>query len=105
MANKTFLLVVYDISSDKRRTKLHDELLNFGTPVQYSVFECLLEAKELALMRKAVRKVIRPRVDQVRYYYLCATCLAKTEVTSGVEVLSMTNEPMIVGDSAKQKGG
>ena len=33
-------------------------------------------------------KVIRPRVDRVRYYYLCQSCLKKVEVTSGVEVLS-----------------
>ena len=38
-------------------------------------------------MKKATAKVIRPRVDRVRYYYLCAACVRKTEVTSGVEVL------------------
>ena len=86
-----FVVVVYDISNDKRRSKLHDVLLNYGTPVQYSVFECLLEHKQLARMKQAVAKVIRPRKDQVRYYYLCDTCLAKTEVTSGPEVLHQTD--------------
>ncbi len=33
-------------------------------------------------------RVIRPRVDRVRYYYLCQSCLKKVKVTSGVEVLS-----------------
>jgi len=51
--SKQFVLVVYDISSDKRRTRLHNKLLDFGTPVQYSVFECLLGAEELA--REVVR--------------------------------------------------
>ena len=41
----------------------------------------------LARMKRAVGKVIRPRVDHVRYYYLCQSCLKKTEVTSGAEVL------------------
>ena len=82
-----FVVVVYDISDDRRRTRLHDTLLQYGTPVQYSVFECLLEAKRLEAMKRAVRRVIRPRVDRVRYYYLCASCVAKTEVTSGPEVL------------------
>jgi len=85
---KQFVVVVYDISSDRRRTKLHDALLDYGTPVQYSVFECLLDDEGLARMRRAVGKVIRPRVDRVRYYYLCQGCLGKVEVTSGVEVLS-----------------
>jgi len=105
MPAQQFLLVVYDISSDKRRTKLHNALLDYGTPVQYSVFECLLEPKQLERMRKAVRRVIRPRVDQVRYYFLCASCVAKTEVTSGVEVLHPSKEAMIIGSSGDAEGG
>ncbi len=84
---KQFVLVVYDISNDRRRTKLHNTLLNYGTPVQYSVFECLLDEKGLARMKRATLKVIKPRVDRVRYYYLCARCVGKTEVTGGAEVL------------------
>jgi CRISPR-associated protein Cas2 len=86
-----FVVVTYDISNDKRRTKLHDVLLNFGTPVQYSVFECLLGAERLAEMKQAVDRVIRPRKDRVRFYYLCQQCIAKTEVTSGEEVLEETD--------------
>jgi len=85
---KQFVVVVYDISSDRRRTKLHNVLLDYGTPVQYSVFECLLDEEGLARMKRAVGKAIRPRVDRVRYYYLCQTCLEKVEITSGIEVLS-----------------
>lgn len=86
-----FVVVVYDISNDRRRTRLHNVLLNFGTPVQYSVFECLLEADRLVSMRQSVQRVIRPRRDRVRYYYLCQQCLARTEITSGPEVLHETN--------------
>ena len=86
-----FVVVVYDISSDKRRTRLHDLLLDYGTPVQYSVFECLLDSEHLARMKRAVRRIIRPRTDSVRYYHLCQTCLAKTEVSTGPEVLQDTD--------------
>jgi len=82
-----FVVVVYDISHDRRRTKLHDTLLNFGTPVQYCVFECLVDGKRLEKMKLAIMSVIKPRQDRVRFYYLCQTCLARTEVTSGPEVL------------------
>lgn len=85
--DKQFVVVVYDISDDRRRTKLHDTLEQYGSPVQYSVFECLLDDKSLARMKKAVLRVIRPKVDRVRYYYLCQACLQKTEVTSGPEIL------------------
>lgn len=97
MADKDFILVAYDISDDKRRTRLHNALLDFGTPVQYSVFECLLDAKGQERMKKKVLRVIRPQKDQVRFYHLCAECLRKTIVTSGKEVLGESNEAIVVG--------
>lgn len=90
-----FVLVTYDISDDRRRTRLHDELLAYGTPVQYSVFECLLSARDLARMKRAVRKRIRPRLDRVRFYYLCQACVARTEVTSGPEVSGEVQEIVV----------
>ena len=74
-----FVLVVYDISNDRRRTKLHNLLLDYGSPVQYSVFECLLDGERLKKLKAAVRKVTRPRKDHVRYYWLCADCMRKIE--------------------------
>ena len=97
MGDKQFVLVVYDISNDRRRTRLHDTLLDYGTPVQYSVFECLVDEKELERMKRAVRRVIRPRVDHVRFYYLCAECVRRTEVTgSGADVSGEEPEAIVV---------
>jgi CRISPR-associated protein Cas2 len=92
-----FILIVYDISDDRRRTKLHDLLLTYGSPVQYSVFECLLSPEEEIRMQKAVRRVIRPRKDAVRFYTLCADCVEKTRVTSGKEVLRPKKGAVVVG--------
>lgn len=86
-----FVVVVYDISDDRRRTRLHNTLKDFGTPVQYSVFECILDSQRMAKMEKAIQRVIKPRRDQVRFYHLCQSCLAKTQVTSGPEVLHETD--------------
>jgi len=88
---KVFSVIVYDISDDKRRTKLHNTLLNYGSPVQYSVFECLLEPEQLKKLKSAVERVIKPRVDRVRYYFICQKCLKKSEVTSGPDVLHETD--------------
>jgi len=85
--SKQFVVVAYDIPDDRRREKLHNALLDYGTPVQYSVFECLLEEKGLARMKRAVTRVIKPRLDHVRYYYLCAACQGKVETTAGQEVV------------------
>jgi len=91
----SFVLIVYDISNDRRRTKLHDTLLDFGTPVQYSVFECILDGEGVERMKRAVRRAIRPRSDRVRFYYLCQACLARTEITSGPEVLEATDSIVV----------
>ena len=94
--SKQFILIVYDISVDKRRTKLHDALLDFGTPVQYSVFVCLLEAPEVVKLKGKVKRIIRPKTDNVRYYYLCQDCLGKAETTCGVEVLKDDPQAVVV---------
>lgn len=96
MDERSFILIVYDISDDRRRTRLHDRLLDYGTPVQYSVFECMLSKKEFQSMRKAVQRVIRPRKDQVRFYFICQNCLKKTIVTCGKEVLAEDSPPIVV---------
>ena len=85
---RAFYLVVYDVSDDRRRTRLHNRLLGYGTPVQYSVFECLLTREELAKMLRMIERTIRKRWDHVRIYSLCEGCLKKTRVIGeGEEVL------------------
>ena len=90
-----FVLIVYDISNDKRRTKLHDLLLDYGTPVQYSAFECRLTQKDLAKMKIAIKRIIRPRKDNLRYYYLCANCVDRIE-SSRTSEINKSNPPTIL---------
>ncbi len=93
MESKHFILVVYEISNDRRRTKLHDALLDFGTPVQYSVFECWLTARQVERMQARVNRIIRPRVDHVRYYWLCAACAGRVQTTRAGE---LTQPPQVM---------
>jgi CRISPR-associated protein Cas2 len=86
MNDKQFWVVVYDISSDRQRTRLHKVLLDFGTPVQYSVFECWVTPKEFKRLRARVNRVIRPNKDHVRYYFLCAACAGRVETTRAGEL-------------------
>ena len=95
MSDKRFVVVVYDISNDKRRTRLHNALLDFGAPVQFSVFECWLTAEQLKKMKARVKKVIRPRKDHVRFYFLCAACAARVETTQAGE-LTKVEEVIVV---------
>ncbi len=83
---KQFIVVVYDLSDDRRRTRLHNTLLDFGTPVQYSVFECWLTTDDFKKMQERVNKVIRPRKDHLRYYVLCNACAGRAQTTEAGEL-------------------
>ena len=89
MSEKQFWVIVYDISADRRRTRLHNALLDFGTPVQYSVFECWLAPDGLEKMKARVSQIIRPRKDHVRYYLLCAACAGRVETTRAGELTTV----------------
>jgi CRISPR-associated protein Cas2 len=72
--------VAYDVVDDARRTRLHERLKDFGTPVQYSVFECLLEEGDLARMQEAIAALIDRDVDRVRLYLLCGGCAGRVRI-------------------------
>jgi CRISPR-associated protein Cas2 len=69
-----FIVVAYDIPDDRCRTRLHETLRRFGEPVQYSVFECILDSPQFVEMRGAVAKVVEGFEHNVRYYRLCEAC-------------------------------
>jgi CRISPR-associated protein Cas2 len=67
-----FLVVSYDIPSDRRRFKVMKTLEGFGTRVQYSVFECNLKPREIDDLRKRLKKLIIEEEDSIRLYFLGA---------------------------------
>ncbi|MEL7316925.1 MAG: CRISPR-associated endonuclease Cas2, partial [Cyanobacteria bacterium J06559_3] len=45
------VVITYDISEDKRRTKIHKILSSYGQWMQYIVFECNLTTTQNAKLR------------------------------------------------------
>lgn len=76
-----FYVIAYDISDDKRRTKVHKTLSGFGQWTQYSLFECHLSDKQYLQLRQKLDRLLEAEEDSVRFYRLCAACLAKVETT------------------------
>jgi CRISPR-associated protein Cas2 len=74
------IVVSYDVPNNRRRTRVAHALLDFGERVQLSVFECLLEAADLDLLREKILREIELTEDSVRIYRLCETCRAKAEI-------------------------
>lgn len=79
-----FYVVAYDISSDRRRTRVHKILSGFGQWIQFSLFECYLTAKERLTLQEKLDQVLKDDQDRVRFYRLCEACLKKVE-TVGME--------------------
>jgi CRISPR-associated protein Cas2 len=79
MNDTRFYIVSYDISSDKRRNKVHKILSGFGQWTQFSLFELFITDKELVLLQNKLEKVLNAEKDSVRFYPLCATCLKQVE--------------------------
>ncbi len=73
------VVVSYDIVDDKKRTQLAKKLLNFGQRVQYSVFECDLNKKQLDQMKKQALKCVDPHEDSLKIYKLCEHCASRIE--------------------------
>ncbi len=78
----TCYVIAYDISDDRRRTRVHKTLCGFGQWTQYSLFECHLTPKQMLVLRDKLDKCLKEE-DSVRFYPLCAGCLSKVQTTGG----------------------
>ena len=67
----SFFAICFDIRNPQRLRKVSDELENFGTRVQRSLFECHLEEAELDELKERIARLIDENEDHVRYYPLC----------------------------------
>jgi CRISPR-associated protein Cas2 len=75
---KKFIVIAYDISSDKRRKKVHDLLKDYGMSINLSVFECFVSEANLKKIKLQINKLISKK-DIVVYYYICLECYSKSE--------------------------
>ncbi len=84
-AEKTFYVVAYDISNDKRRNRVHKTLCGFGRWTQYSLFECFLTRKEMIELQNRLSKKLDEEADSVRFYPLCQGCLKRVETVGSAK--------------------
>ena len=84
-----FVVVSYDIVDNRRRAKVRKALKDFGARVQYSVFECELDAAALKRLGDRLERLIEKKEDGVRFYFLCGTCRPKVKVMGLGQVTSL----------------
>lgn len=76
-AKKNFVVVAYDISDDRRRSRVVKLLEKVGVRVNYSVFECMLTDSRYEKLRRDIGGAINRKEDSVIYYPICVDCYVK----------------------------
>jgi CRISPR-associated protein Cas2 len=57
--------ISYDISSDTRRNQLSQLLTGWGVRVQLSVFECVLNPREIKQIQRQIQRIVKAREGEV----------------------------------------
>ena len=73
-ARKKFVVIAYDIASDKKRRRVEKAVRKYGGRVNLSVFECMLTESQLEKLKVEILKSVNVKTDQVAYYTLCVDC-------------------------------
>jgi CRISPR-associated protein Cas2 len=80
-----FYVVAYDISDDRRRTRIARELETWGNRTQFSVFECDLNDIEYNEMVDVLRSMFADG-DALRIYRLCQACESSALIIGGKDL-------------------
>ncbi|MCQ2402099.1 MAG: CRISPR-associated endonuclease Cas2 [Lentisphaeria bacterium] len=64
---RSFFLVSYDVTDDKRRSRIAKLMLGYGERIQQSVFCCQLNPREMLHLKEDIKQLIHPDDDQVLF--------------------------------------
>ena len=68
-------LICYDVAKSRDRRNLANVLLDHGTRVQKSAFECEIKTStQLRAFLTKARQHINPETDTLRVYRVCGSC-------------------------------
>lgn len=78
------VLVSYDVAvsetdGQSRLRKVAKTCENYGQRVQFSVFECLVDPAQWAVLKAKLTEIIDPESDSLRFYYLGANWERRVE--------------------------
>lgn len=78
------VLVTYDVRTEtlegrRRLRRVAEACQNYGQRVQYSVFECLVGEKEMAMLRHQLMAEMEKEEDSIRLYFVDEEARRKTE--------------------------
>jgi CRISPR-associated protein Cas2 len=89
---KYLVLIIYDISSNKRRTKMAKLLESYGFRVQRSAFEAVVSMPEYLKLLKRIDRLVDEQNDYVRVYRLTGN----TQISTWGSVQNIIEEDVLI---------
>lgn len=93
------VLVSYDVAQDeggrKRLRHVAKICQGYGRRVQLSVFECLLDPAQWAMLKARLIEAVNEEFDSLRFYYLGANWRNRVE-HFGAKAVADPEDPIIV---------
>lgn len=94
---KLLVLVTYDVNTQdregrKRLRRVAKQCVDYGVRVQNSVFECVVDAAQLRVLKKKLTDEIDEEKDSLRFYYLGNNHQTKVEHIGAKPTLSVEDE-------------
>ena len=75
-----FIILTYDVADHRRLAKIAKIMEDYGTRVQYSVFEVHADLSVLKEIMGRASKIMNKEEDSIRIYPLCRNCQEKVEI-------------------------
>lgn len=74
-SDEMLVLITYDVNTETpagkaRLRKVAKQCVNYGTRVQNSVFECVMDAAKSREVKQILEDIIDKEKDSLRFYYL-----------------------------------
>lgn len=93
------VLIIYDVNTETnagkaRLRKVAKQCLNYGTRVQNSAFECIMDAAKCREVKQILEDIIDKEKDSLRFYYLGDKYKTKIEHI-GAKAVKKVDEPLI----------
>ena len=83
-----FILIAYDITDNRRLKQVAKLMEAYGERVQRSVFECVIDERQLQILTHKVKYLMKRKEDKVQFYHLCDACEHRINSSSQVSFAS-----------------
>lgn len=94
------VLVSYDVrttnkAGQRRLRQVAKQCQDYGQRVQYSVFECVVDPEQWAVLKNGLIEIINKEEDSLRFYFLGANWRRRVEHIGAKKVVDL-EAPLIL---------